>query len=309
MMSQLVLGIDGGGSKTSAILADASGTVLGVGIAGASNYQAIGFDNATQSIGAAIAAAKQDASLPLETVIDAACFGLSGIDRPHEQAQFTEWTNQQQIAKQHTVVNDAEIVLAAGTPDGWGIALICGTGSICYGRAPDGQIARAGGWGYLLGDEGSGYDIAIQALRWATQTADGRANANNLLQATLDHFKLDNAEQLIGYIYRPETTQTEIATLARVVVMLAEEQDQYAYTILDQAGRELSRTISAVVRKLKLQEPPVALGGGVLHIDSVLWYRTNKHIHFALGSATRVDEPVYGAVTLARRLLTPSNNL
>lgn len=307
MMSQLVLGIDGGGSKTSAILADASGTVLGVGSAGASNYQAIGFDNATQSVIAAIADAKQKAKLPLETVVDAACFGLSGIDRPHEQAQFTEWANSHNIAKQHTVVNDAEIVLAAGTPDGWGIALICGTGSICYGRSPGGQIARAGGWGYLLGDEGSGYDIAVHALRWATQTADGRANANALLHATLDHFKLDNAEQLIGHVYRPETTQAEIATLARVIVTMAENKDPYAYTILDQAGRELSRMISAVVRELELREPHVALGGGVLHNDSVLWYRTNKHVHFALGPATRVDEPVYGAVTLARRLIDSHN--
>ena len=306
-MAQLVLGIDGGGSKTSAILADAAGTVLGIGIAGASNYQAIGFDNATQSISAAIANAMQKAALPLETLVDAACFGLSGIDRPHEQEQFTAWVNSQNIAKQHTVVNDAEIVLAAGTPDGWGIALICGTGSICYGRSPGGQIARSGGWGYLLGDEGSGYDIAVQALHWATQTADGRANAGALLQATLDHFKLKNAEELIGHVYRPEATQAEVATLARVVVELAENKDPYAYTILDQAGRELSRMITAVVRKLELQQPPVALGGGVLHNDSVLWYRTNKHVHFALGPATRVDEPVYGAVTLARRLVESHN--
>ncbi|MEM8532936.1 MAG: BadF/BadG/BcrA/BcrD ATPase family protein [Chloroflexota bacterium] len=306
-MAQLVLGIDGGGSKTSAVLADAAGTVLGVGIAGASNYQAIGFDNATQSISAAIADARQKAALPLETVVDAACFGLSGIDRPHEQAQFTEWVKSQNIAKQHMVVNDAEILLAAGTPDGWGIALICGTGSICYGHSPGGQIARSGGWGYLLGDEGSGYDIAVHALRWVTQTADGRANANTLLRATLNHFKLDNAEQLIGYVYRPEATQAEIATLARVVVQLAENKDPYAYTILDQAGRELSRVISAVVRKLELHEPHVALGGGVLHDDSVLWYRTNKHVHFALGPATRVDEPVYGAVILARRLVEAHN--
>src|SRR4029453_12414402 len=78
--------------------------------------------------------------------------------------------------------------LAAGAPEGWGVALIAGTGSFCWGRDAAGRSARVGGWGFLLGDEGSGYDLAVQALRLATQTADGRAEAHAILRAILDHW-------------------------------------------------------------------------------------------------------------------------
>jgi N-acetylglucosamine kinase-like BadF-type ATPase len=202
-------------------------------------------------------------------------------------------------------VSDAELVLAAGTPAGWGVALICGTGSIAWGRAPDGRSARAGGWGYLLGDEGSGYDIALRALRLATQTADRRAAAPALLQAALDHWGLQEPEQLIGQVYRLETTRAEIAALAPRVVALADAGEPAAMHLLDDASGELAQLVVAVACKLDLIAPPVALAGGLLGACEQLRGGIAVYLGVEPGALMYVEEPARGAVTIARRLLEP----
>lgn len=301
-MADLFLGIDGGGSKTRALLADGSGTILGAGVAGSSNHQSVGFASAAEALRQAIAEAFRCAALAPEAVA-AACFGLAGVDRPADRALFEAWIAEQKIAGRYVVVNDAELVLAAGTPDGWGLALICGTGSICYGRTAAGRMDRAGGWGHILGDEGSGYDIALQALRLATQTIDGRAEAHAILRAILDHWGLTGADQLLDVVYRPETTRAQLAALAGPVVALAEEGDPYAAAILDRAVRELARLIGAVARKLELLRPPVALGGGLMGASRYLRQRLPLQAGVELGPLTYVDDPARGGLVIARRLL------
>lgn len=305
-MAEFILGIDGGGSKTRALLADRAGVVLGSGTAGSSNYQSAGFAVATGSLQAAIADALQQAGCNADSAagsIVAACFGLSGVDRPDDQLLFDRWLQAHPLAQRWSIVNDAELVLAAGTPDGWGAALICGTGSICYGRAPDGRTARAGGWGYLLGDEGSGYDIGVQALRLATQTADGRADAHALLAMVLEEWQLDEPFALIGYIYRPDLPRATIAALARRVAALAERGDPHAQAIFAQAGRELGRLVTAVAQRLHLDHPPLALGGGLLGAQRSLQAAVQHSAEVPLGPLRYVSDPAQGALVLARRLL------
>ena len=162
-MRELLLGLDGGGSKTLALLADAEGRVIGRGIAGASNYQNIGETAAWAALDTAIAAAFADAGLE-PSAVAAVGLGLAGVDRPEDRALFEGWAARRFGGAPVVIANDAELVLAAGTPDGWGIALISGTGSIVFGRSPQGEMARAGGWGHIMGDEGSGYAIGVEAL-------------------------------------------------------------------------------------------------------------------------------------------------
>lgn len=302
-MAELILGIDGGGSKTRALVADRAGTIRGVGTAGTSNYQSVGFAAATTTLREAIAAALRQAHLDPRVPIAAACFGLAGVGRPADHALFQNWLDDYPIARHHLVVNDAELVLAAGTPHGWGVALICGTGSICFGKAPNGETARTGGWGYLLGDEGSGYAIALHALRLATQTVDGRAAANTILSTVLRHWRLGQPDQLVSYIYRPEVSRAEIATLAACMIELADAGDRDACGILDAAAKELAKLVAAVVRRLNLVEPPVALAGGLLGASSWLRARLVQHTDVPLGQVTYVDDPAEGALVLARRLL------
>jgi len=184
-----LIGVDGGGSKTVALLSDSDGRLLGLGTGGPSNYHVTGMQAAgaalTQSVRAAFANAGLEPCSPR-----AICLGLSGVDRPADQAEIQAWLDAEMPGTQAVIVNDAELVLAAGTPAGWGVALICGTGSIAYGRTQEGRTARAGGWGYLLGDEGSGYAIGLAALRAVVRASDGRAPHTRLTHSILEYWSL-----------------------------------------------------------------------------------------------------------------------
>jgi len=304
-LPDLVLGVDGGGSKTRALVADREGTVLGVGVSGSSNYHGVGLDGATQALEAAIGFARAQAERAIGaapgSTLAAACFGLAGMDRAQDRELIADWASKAHIAARVEVVNDSELVLAAGTPSNWGVALICGTGSICCGRSPAGATARAGGWGYLLGDEGSGYNLAVEALRLATRTADGRAGARAILNAVLEHYHLDDPEQLLG-LYRPDMTIAQIADLATRVLGLAERGDEHAAGLVDRAGVALARMVETVARKLELRKPPLALAGGVLRASRTLRSAIYEHAAIELGEATLVDDPAVGALAIARSL-------
>lgn len=302
-MTKLFLGVDGGGSRTRVLLADGSGAIVGRGDAGSSNYQAVGFDAATQAIAGAIAAARRSAGVSADAPIAAACLGLAGVSRPIDQARFNAWCEQQRIAQQFRVVIDAELLLAAVSDTVWGVALICGTGSICYGRHPDGRTARSGGWGYLLGDEGSGYAIATHALRLATQTADGRAEAPALLDLALRHWDLAEPPQLITHVYQGGVTRAQIAGLAQPIAALADAGDPGACRVIDQAAEDLARMVAVVVRRLELERPPIALAGGVFASSQRLWPGICARLDIAIGSVQPVHDPANGALAIARRLV------
>ena len=199
------------------------------------------------------------------------------------------------------VVNDSELVVAAGTPDGWGVALICGAGSVCLGRSPQGRTVRVGGWGHLLGDEGSGYRLALEALRLATQTVDGRADAEALVRAILRHWSLADAGALIRHVHAPGMTPADIASLAPVIVTLATSGDAAARGLVEQSVKDLARQVDTAIRKLALVKPPLALAGSQLRSD--LRRALAAAITSPIGEVTYVDDPCRGAVTLAKRLL------
>ena len=304
--SDLVLGIDGGGSKTQALLADGSGRLIGRGVAGASNYQAIGVEAGCaaieQAARAALAAAGIDEPSPA-----AVCLGLAGAGRPEDQALFRAWARAQWSRARVVVVNDAELVLAAGTPEGWGLALICGTGSIAFGRGPAGRFARAGGWGYLLGDEGSGYAIGLAALRAVARAADGRAPATALTGALLSHWALAAPQDLIRRVYREGTSPSDIAGLAARVDEIAAGGDTVAEGILRDAGRELALALLAVADRLALRGPVAcALAGGLIVHSSALLREAlaaAAEQGLLLDPVSRVEEPARGAIRIATRLL------
>jgi N-acetylglucosamine kinase-like BadF-type ATPase len=303
-MARLLLGVDGGATKTRALLADLDGRVVGAGTAGSSNYQSVGLEQAVAAIIEAVRGAFADAGLAMERdEVAVVCFGLAGVDRPDDRERLSGRLERERLGRRMVIVNDSELVLAAGCPDGWGVALISGTGSICFGRAPDGRTARAGGWGYILGDEGSGFDIAVQALRLATRTADGRANAPGLLRAALDFWGLDAPEQLIELIYQREAgAPGSVARFATRVLELAEAGDPDARRMLERAADDLALHVATVARRLGLERPPVAFGGGVLRASTMLRQAIYERAGVPLGPPAVVDDPAIGALAIARRL-------
>jgi N-acetylglucosamine kinase-like BadF-type ATPase len=310
--ADLLLGVDGGATKTQAVIASLEGQVLARGLGPASNAQVVGLEKAFDAISTAIegalvqlpggGGANRLRSLAGERIA-AAALGLAGVDTPAEEKHYVTWLRQLGFSGPLAVVNDTELILAGGTPDGWGVALVSAVGSNCVARTPDGRRARVGGWGHLLGDEGSSFRIAVEALRLATQTADGRASAEPLLKAALKHWSLATPEALITYVYRPATTQADIAELAGVVLTLAGNRDPSASAIVDQEARNLAAHVDAIVRKLGLTTPPLALGGGTLVGGGGFRQAVLAAIRTPLGPVRPVADPGRGAIALAGRLL------
>jgi len=325
--NDLLLGIDGGGSKTIAWLALCAGAktpeVIGRGTAGGSNPQAAGFPAALENLARAVAAAFGDAALtPRPTgamvllgktygnLVAAAVVALAGCDRDEDREALSRWAEDCRLARRFRVVHDAVPVLAAGTPEGWGVALISGTGSFAFGQDARGRSARSGGWGYLLGDEGSAYAIALAGLRAAVRAADGRAPATLLLATILQQLGLQRPEQLVPAVYQPEPDRATIAGLAQLVLKTAEAGDAAAAEIVGQAARDLAAMVAAVAKKLDFAGGPfplalagsVLLGSGMLQ-SGLMTELTNLGLQ--AGPVGRVPEPVAGAVALALKESTP----
>ena len=226
-VENLVLGVDGGGTKTLAWLArhdQQESKPIGRGIAGSSNPQAVGLEQAGANVLQAVQAAFQSAGLQ-SAPVTSACLALAGVGRePIRQAMLT-WCREQPLADRVQVVHDAMAVLAAGTTAGWGVALIAGTGSFAFATSPTGTWKRTGGWGYLFGDEGSGFFLGLAALRAISSAVDGRGPATQLTNRVLDHFQLDEPAELIPLLCRPQPPREQIASLAELVFQTADQED------------------------------------------------------------------------------------
>ncbi len=263
------IGVDAGGSHTRAVVVDARGRELGRGIGAGANYTAMGEEHTVATLRAVMAQAAAAANCG-DPPPDAAWLGLAGVDRPSDYAallpQLRGW------AKIIHMTNDAELALAA-LDDAVGVAVIAGTGSIVVGRAASGATARAGGWGHLIGDEGSGYDIGRRGLQAAAQAADGRGPHTALLDGLLEEWQLEKPQDIIGRIY-PAGEKAPIARLAPLVCALAQQGDPVARRIVQQAASELAQAVAAVATALALPADgmPLALGGGMLTHDA--WMRS-----------------------------------
>ena len=298
---ELILGIDGGGSKTVALLADKRRTILGRGMSGSCAFQALPEDNVRGALRQAVTGAFANAGIPFQTV-DVMGLGLSGVDRPGDHEKVQRFLKEENLARTHVVVNDSELLLWCGALQGWGVGVISGTGSIVFGRDRNGKTARSGGWGYRFGDEGSGFAIGTAALRAVARAADGRGPQTLLTSLVLEHWKLEKPSDLIPYIYQGNLPYPSIARLAPLVQSAAGQGDPVAFEILDEAARELSAAVCAVCRQLEMHATvPAALGGGVLlHIETVrsgmILGVTHQGIN--LDPLELADEPAQGAVRM-----------
>lgn len=296
----LALGVDGGGSKTLAVIVNEQGTEIGRGLAGSANYQAMGLEAAVKHIQTAVEQAAQVArcQLPLRT----AWLGLAGIDR---QSDFDLLRpSLATLAEKVLLTNDAELLLA-GLENALGVVLIAGTGSIALGRDAAGRKTRAGGWGHILGDEGSGYAIAQQALQAAVRASDGRGPQTILLERILQHWHLQKAEQIVSQVYS-QPDKARIASLSSLVLLCAGAGDQVALTIVLHAAQELALAVHAVCQSLGFpyQDIPLALGGGLLINETNFCIQVIQHIrqYQSIGQIVYVAQPALSAARAALHL-------
>lgn len=258
-----VVGVDGGGTKTHAVILDADFEVIGEGLAGASNPLRVGIANAAAAIREAVDQACNSARLRRTDLI-AAEIGLAGARRKELNARMREALLGLGIPE-IVVVGDADIALYGATEGEPGVIVIAGTGSICCGINARGKTTCAGGWGPIAGDEGAGAWIARRALRAIAHAVDGRGPVTSLTALACAYFHVSDPNDLSTAIYAPTITNERLAGFGKHVVDAAKARDQVAREIITEGARELGAAAAAVIRTLKMEREAfqVAYVGGI----------------------------------------------
>ncbi len=294
----LLLGVDGGGTHTRAIVGDMTGRVLGRAEAGASNQATTGSVTAGRALHSAVRDALTQASARPEDVAGA-CFGLAGLDRPSDEAAFRPVADGIGLPHRPVLVNDSVIAWAGATGGAPGIAVIAGTGSVAYGRGPDGRGRRGGGWGGVLGDEGSAFRIAAAAINRVLRGIDGREPPTGLGPLLAGAAGYDDPADLclLARVDRAsggQPLEAAIAALAPVVTRAAEDGQPDAVAIVEEAGREVGLLALAIARGLGLDSPRVYGLGSVLLGDTPVRRACDGYLRQALGAGLLA--PAYPAL-------------
>lgn len=260
-----IIGIDGGGTKTALKLADDKGNFILSSEGGPCNINSMKKETVQDMLIELISNAVKDADITLDQV-KAVCIGTAGVDRPEDRKILEDMIRATGFKGEVIVTNDAETALYGGVGGGEGIMLISGTGSICFGRNELGESKRAGGWGHIIGDEGSGYYIGINAINKVAKAYDGMEESTVMTELILEHLKLESPEGLIDYVYRSGAGKSEIASLAKIVDEAYKEGDTAAEEILLKSAFELFLSCKAVIDYLKLnnKEVSLAVNGSVI---------------------------------------------
>lgn len=316
---QLILGVDGGGSKTAARVAtvgavpapqghvDRDITVLGEGFGGPSNVRAVGEAHAEINLDVAIDAAHREAGTT-DSEIDYAVLGLAGSSLPDVHSFIMHWAERRGLAKQVDVVHDADPVLAVAAPDGRGIALIVGTGSVAIGADGSGERSITGGWGHWFGDTGSGYDLGRRALAAVADAVDGIGPETQLVGEILRRLRTENPREILQKLGMAADVRREIASLAPTLLQAASSGDAVALAIVQEAADATAQLVHATARKLELDpDTPLAVAGGIVCSNTLYRETLLASIHKLGESPTSiviVDQPVEGCLLMARdRLL------
>ena len=295
-----VLGIDAGGTKTVCQLADENGEVLAEARRGGANLQASGELEVEKVLHQVMEEAIGDHDVRPAAV----CLGIAGVDRPDDAQAVREIMGRIGYKARILVVNDALVALEAGAPAQSGVVVIAGTGSIAYGRNDRNEAARAGGWGYMLGDEGSGYWIGRAAVRAVLREADRRGPATLLTGLLLNYYGVSRAQDLIHHVYQGTLRPAAIASLAQCVQGAFSDGDPVALGILRGAADQLESAALSVARRLEIvgSEFPFILSGGIFR--AVPWLEEELARRLPLASPRSrtmllAVEPAVGAVRLA----------
>jgi N-acetylglucosamine kinase-like BadF-type ATPase len=307
---QYYLGIDGGGTKTHAVVTDSSFRVLGKGASGASNPLRAGLDEAVSHIEEAVAEACSQAGVrPAQ--ITSACAAIAGVSHPIHFHTMKDALDHALGLELFELVSDARAALEGALDGRAGVVLIAGTGSIAMGINSSGEMARAGGWGPTISDEGSGYDIARRALKAVISSFDGRSAETSLTRMICDRLGIASASDLPGVLYNSDSEPVEIASLAELVARAAIEGDEVSREILREAGRELGRLVVSVIERLGLAGEAfrVACVGSVFKSGELV-FEPLREVVCGVARQAVLGQPLFppeiGAVKLAQKRLQMS---
>lgn len=290
------VGIDGGGTRARAVVLDATGAEL------ARAEGPAGIVRAEDPVSAAEVVAELTRRVlaaagasPAQAVL---CCALAGAGRAPEREAVRVALALSGVAADVVVVGDAEALLADAFDGGAGVLLIAGTGSIAWARGVDGRQHRVGGWGHIMGDEGSGYDIGREALSAIARTSDEREAASTLFDACRPATGVERPEDLIAWA--SHAAKADIAALAPVVLECADAGDDAALRIRERAVRELVLLTTTVVRRAALTQPLIAPAGGLIGPAGPLRPHLVERLRAVISDCRILDHLVDGARGAAR---------
>jgi len=301
----IVLAVDGGGVKTDLAVLDSSGALLSLVRGGGTQTHYIGVEGCIDVLESLLASAVAEGGLaPLERPFAAtAQLLLAGMDLPEELAALRVAMEQRHWSERLVLGNDTEALLRAGTDRGWGIAVVCGTGINCLGRARGGREARFLSFGPVSGDWGGGRDVGLGALAAAVRAADGRGPRTVLEDAVPSYFGLGDALEVARAFHLEEMPAVRLGELARVVLAVCDE-DRVAAEIVRRLGDEVVAFAVAALRRLELTgaDPDVVLGGSLLRaVSPSVVEMITRGVHGVAPMARVVvspSEPIVGAALL-----------
>lgn len=255
-----MIGVDGGATGTVAILTDEDGTVLHTAKSDASNYLAVGKDAAQKALQAVIHEVITEANVKLEDC-QVAVIGLAGLNSEHDHRVYQSLIDPIGLGGEVHIENDIVIAWAAATLCEPGVVVIAGTGSSAFGVNEARTRAKSLGWDYILADQGSGYWIGLEGVRAAIKAWDGRIDHSPLLDAMIDHYQLEKAEDMLAYAHSAEFDKPHIARFAKRVSECAiDHNDPIAQDILRRGGEELAQGACAVIKRLAMQDSTFTVG-------------------------------------------------
>ncbi len=290
----IIAGIDAGGTTTRGVFLNEQGKVLARETAGPANVQVVGFERAVEEIKSVV-----EKGLVKNGVnkIDILGIGVAGAGSPEDIEKIDSILDSFTGAGKIFITNDAHIALLGAHGGKPGIVVIAGTGSIASGMSKAGKIVRTGGWGPVLGDEGSGFWIGLQALKAVVKAEDGRGTNTILTAEISEHLNINKLRDLIGLIHQKKINREKISACAHLVIAAAEKGDMVAEDILDTAVEELSLLAVTINGKLNESRARVAVTGGLFNspliFNSFCRNLKEKGSYIVDGP---INTPEYGAV-------------
>lgn len=313
MKQKCAIGIDGGATSTKVAVTTEHGDVLARAQGKCISPYLLDSAAVTSNFSALMDHVLREAGVGAGDIAGI-CLGVSGCDRPHEVAALEQMARAKFPGALAVATNDALVALVGGVGEVMGIITIAGTGSISLGINREGQTARAGGWGHLLGDEGSGYEIARQALVATLRAHDGRGPETELAQLILARLGLAEPGEIKTWTRQIDFDKAAIADLAPVVFEAGNRGDSVAKSIIETSGRELAECTCAVASRLWEPGMPITVvaSGSVLLSQASLFdsFTSQVRERWANASVQRPkSDPAHGACTYVLHLLNPQDRV
>lgn len=308
-----IVGIDGGATKSTAVVADLSGNVLAEVTGGPGNFLIIGVDKVAKTLAELILDVCNEAEVNSQNV-EIVSIGLTGAGRQADADRIKNgliecWNERYSFPLKNVIVtSDARIALEGAFAGRPGIILIAGTGSIMFGKDRSGEMHRVGGFGRYIGDEGGGYSIGRCGLSAIAKSFDGRSSETKLASVVAEQFSISTPEDLINAIYKDNF---DLAKVAPYVIQCAEEGDEVCREILRKEADELILHVKAIKNIIKLRNVSLAFIGGLLSDENYYVKLLRKNIMQKVEGVNVIapeHPPAYGAVLLGMELLESSGS-